>query len=286
MTHDPARDDLHLRAELMRHFADIRQAGEGGMRLEGPGAFSYACLTREKLVAARMEHPVLGIVLRGTKEVWLGETGYPMPAGTVFALPRGVGLDILNIPDARSGFYQSLLIEVSDLPQGVAPLSAEEARAPAAPGDFAIPLTADLVAAIGNARRELRDPAAKAEICRHRIAEVLLLLRRVPQARPLFWQSLPDRVRWLIRSDPVAPWSVEQVARQLGLGASTLRRRLVQEGQPFRAVLREARMEAARAALLQGESVGAAAGMAGYASRSHFARRFREAFGTTPAAFG
>ncbi|WP_088625435.1 AraC family transcriptional regulator [Oceanicola sp. 22II-s10i] len=208
-----------------------------------------------------------------------------MPAGTLFALPRGVLIDVLNIPDERSGYYQSLLIEVSELPQGVAPLTAEEARKPGQVADFSIPLTQDLVDAVGNARRELRDPAARAEVCRHRVAEILLLLRRVPQARPLFWQTLPDRIGWLVRSDPAAVWTVEEMAGRMGMGASTLRRHLAQAGQSFRDIVRAARMEAARDALAQGAPAGVAAELAGYASRSHFARRFREAFGTTPAEF-
>ncbi|WP_088625436.1 hypothetical protein [Oceanicola sp. 22II-s10i] len=65
MKHDTQTDDLSLRAELMRHFADVSLQHGGGTRHEGPGAFTYACLSREKLTSITMPNPVLGIVLRG-----------------------------------------------------------------------------------------------------------------------------------------------------------------------------------------------------------------------------
>jgi AraC-like DNA-binding protein len=46
--------------------------------------------------------------------------------------------------------------------------------------------------------------------------------------------------------------------------------------------LRQTRMDAAQRALASGAAIALAAEAAGYASRSHFARHFRSAFGTTP----
>lgn len=285
MTIHAPMPDLILHADLMRHMQGIAPVPGGGTRHEGPGAFSYGCTTRERLSSVSMPHPVLGIVLRGTKEVWLGDTCATLPTGTVFALPRGVQLDVLNIPDDRSGVYQSLLIEVEALPPGVAPLTVADSRAPVTTADFAIPLTRDLVDAIGNARRDLSDPEVKAEICQHRVAEILLLMRRVPQARVLFHQTLAEQSRWLIRGEPTAEWDVVTLAARFGMAGSTLRRHLAGEGTGFRDLLRAARMEAARDALASGLSAGRAAELAGYSSRSHFARRFREAFGVNPVDF-
>jgi len=286
MTEATPGTDLHLRAELMQHLAGIAPNLTGGHRVEGPGAFTYGCVSRERLSRVTMPHPVLGIVLRGTKEVWLGDSGVTLPAGTVFALPRGVQMDVLNIPDSRSGHYQSLLIEVADLPPGVAPLTPEESHAPARLADFAIPLTRDLVNAIGNARRDLADPEAKAAICQHRIADILLLLRRSAPARVLFHQTLSDRVRWLVRADPTADWTVDTLAARFGMAGSTLRRHLGREGAAVRGLVRAARMDAAHDALLRGAPAGVAVELAGYASRSHFARRFRETYGINPSAVG
>ena len=53
----------------MQHLAGIAPNLTGGHRVEGPGAFTYGCVSRERLSRVTMPHPVLGIVLRGTKEV-------------------------------------------------------------------------------------------------------------------------------------------------------------------------------------------------------------------------
>ncbi|MGH1559092.1 helix-turn-helix transcriptional regulator [Caulobacter segnis] len=62
-----------------------------------------------------------------------------------------------------------------------------------------------------------------------------------------------------------------------------MRRRLSVEGTSFREILLKARMDLASTLLAQSDaSVGQAAQAAGYRSRSHFARRFRKAYGLTP----
>jgi AraC-like DNA-binding protein len=58
--------------------------------------------------------------------------------------------------------------------------------------------------------------------------------------------------------------------------------RLALEDRSFRAILRAERLEAGRHAIALGASSMAAAEAAGYHSRSHFARRYREIYGTSP----
>jgi AraC-like DNA-binding protein len=98
----------------------------------------------------------------------------------------------------------------------------------------------------------------------------------------LFLAPLNDEVAWLIASAPTQDWTVERVAKEVGLGASSLRRRLAAEGTSFRTILRRERLRAGQSALAAGASSVTAAEAAGYVSRSHFARRYRESFGTTP----
>lgn len=277
--------DMGLRAELLRRMGDLPAIPGGGFRREGPGAFSYACVSRERLASVSMPHPVLGIVLRGTKEIWLGDRATVLPAGSVFVAPRGVLLDVLNIPDERTGVYHSLVAEIAALPPGVGPLMTEDRRGPGVTGDFAVPLTADLVHAICNARHELTDPSARAEICQYRLAEILILLRHVPQASALFSQTLAERVEWLVRGDPAHDWTAGNLGQRLGMAGSTLRRRLSQEATALREVIRRARLGAARDALSAGAGAVVAAELAGYASRSHFARHFRAEFGCLPSEF-
>lgn len=255
---------------------------EPGMNAYAEQLFIYCCFDREKVKALELDCPMVCIVLHGQKEVWLGDRTQVFPAGSVFVLPGGVPMDVVNIPDEANGLYVALRLDVPSLPEGIAPLSAKERMEGGEAGSFGLPLSEDLVEALCHAATTIADGTIGETIKRLRMTEVLALLRPLPEARMLFRQSLSEEIAWLIATAPSEPWSVADVAEQLGIGASTLRRRLSSEGASFRAILRRERLKAGQNAISSGASSIAAAEAAGYASRSHFSRRFRETFGTSP----
>jgi len=270
--------DDHLRAELVHRLRPMTTR-HPGMHSHGDNLFSYCALDRERLAAVRLTHPVLGIVLHGIKEVWRGDTVTELRPGTVFVLPGGRPLDVVNIP-GPTGVYESLLLHVPRVPDAVPPLAPTEA---AGKGDaFRIPLTLDLYQAIIHAAASIADSASADVLKTLRLTEVLTLLRSIPAARPLFQRTLGEDVAWLVGHRPHQAWTVERAAQALGMAASTLRRRLAAEGRSFRVLVRDARLAAARRMLENGASSLAAAEASGYASRSHFARRYRQAFGVSP----
>jgi AraC-like DNA-binding protein len=272
----------HLRTQLHGRLRGFMAPGAAGVHNHALNLFSYCAIGRERLAAIKLPHPLIGIVLRGRKEVWLGDVSQSFTPGSVIVLPRNIPMDVVNIP-GESGIYESLVVEVPVLPEGVAPLTLAERRArEKASPSFGVPLTEDLVEALGHAAVAINHPEISETVRALRLTEILTLLRRLPEARALFTANLADEVAWLIGSDPTRDWSVDIVAREVGLGASTLRRRLTAEGASFRGILRKARLDAGRSALAQGASSLTAAEASGYVSRSHFARRYRESFGTTP----
>lgn len=278
--HVPTGD--RLRSRLLARLKAFEAPTASGVHNHAHNLFSYCALARERLAAIKLPHPLIGIVLRGRKEVWLGDAGLSFGPGSVIILPRNIPMDVVNIP-GETGIYESLILEVPMLPEGVPPLSLverldREATSPA----FNVTLTDDLVEALSHAATTIRAAAMGEKVKTLRLKEVLTLLRPLPEARALFIAPLGDEVAWLIASAPSEDWTVERVARTVGLGASTLRRRLTQEGRPFRVLLRQERLRAGRAALAAGASSLGAAEAAGYVSRSHFARRYRESFGTSP----
>jgi AraC-like DNA-binding protein len=221
-------------------------------------------------------------VLRGRKEVWLGDVAQAFGPGSVIVLPRNVAMNVVNVP-GETGVYESLILEVPVLPEAVPPLSLAERRGREEMSRaFGVTLSEDLVEGLCHAATMIRNEAMSEVVQALRLSEVLTLLRPLPEARALFTQALRDEVAWLIGSAPTEDWSVERVAKAVGLGASTLRRRLALEGSSFRALLRQERLRAGQAAIAAGASSLSAAEAAGYASRSHFARRYRESFGTSP----
>ena len=175
-----------------------------------------------------------------------------------------------------------MIMEVPALPAGIAPLSPAEKDGLGPAADFGISPSRDLIEALVHAATAITDIGQGAAIKALRMAEVLTLMRPHAAAKPLFTVSLADEVAWLIRSEPARVWSVPFVAGRLGMGASTLRRRLTSDGTSFREILSRERLSAGRNAMRSGAASVAAAEAAGYASRSHFARRYRQHFGTTP----
>ncbi len=269
----------HLARELIARLQPMASR-QPGWHSHGDRLFSYCVFDRERLASARLPNPVIGIVLHGVKEVWMGDAVTELPPGSIFALPGGRPLDVVNIP-GPAGLYESLLIEVPRIPDAVAPLTPEERQRHAGP-EFRVSLTSDLCQALIHAATTIADGAAAETLKGLRLCEVLTLLRSAPAARFLFRRELDEDVAWLLNRAPDEAWTVTRMAEALGMGASTLRRRLTATGFSFRAMVREARLTAARRMLDAGASSLAAAEAAGYASRSHFARRYRQTFGVSP----
>ena len=247
---DPLRRQLLNR---LRPLATVpgRPRKDPGMHVLGRQVFTYCCFKAERIGQVTVNRPLIGIVLSGAKEFWLGDAGQRFTAGDVFVLPGGATLDAVNIPDERHGLYESLLVEVASLPPSIA-------RMPELPPvkrtgfDIHVTLTADLVDALAHAATTLATSDNAAILGEHRLAEVLMLLRADPAARPLFDVPLADRIRWMVAADPSHRWTADELARRLAIGASTLRRRLTENGTPLRAVLAAARMQVAQSLLSTG----------------------------------
>lgn len=243
----------------------------------------YCALAREQIREMRLENPVLALVLSGVRELWRGDLCERIPAGVPFVMAAGASYDVVNVPDERSGRYESLCVFI-DAELRAAARGMVGPRPPSARlCGSRLDLTSDLVEAFGRAARALSDPREATVLGRHRILEILLMLRGMPAAQPLFAATLSERAEAVLQGDLGRAWRVGELARELGVGASTLRRRLAQEGTAFRHLLRSARMAAAGDLLASpGWSVAQAAQAVGYRSRSHFARRFRAAHSITP----
>lgn len=270
--------------DRLRPLADApgRERKTHGQTFISSQLFTYCAFATERVAKFKVEHAIIGIVLSGTKEFWIGNIGQSFTTGQVFVLPSGAELDVVNIPDDRRGLYEALVVEVRHVPPALA-LPPEKLCGPATKISQAITLTAELVDALVHAAVTLSTSDHAKALAEHRMAEVLMLLRNDPAARCLFDLPLRDRIAWMVATAPSHAWTAEALGSRLGMGASTLRRRLTQDGASLREILADARMQIARDLLERGEAnVTAAAEAAGYASRSHFIRRFRSVYGTMP----
>lgn len=99
--------------------------------------------------------------------------------------------------------------------------------------------------------------------------------------------GLAARVRAKLRDMPAADWpSFEDLARQMRMPASTLRRRLADEGQAYRDIKDELRRLLAETLLNESERpVGEIAAKLGFSEPSAFHRAFRKWTAQSPGAF-
>ncbi len=275
--------------DMLRRLAPL--AGHDTRYIARGDKFSFlsAFVTREIETIQTISMPVAGllVVVEGVKSiVWRGRTFVYRP-GMAFALPADTVVDVVNEPDPRSGMYRALFL-------GFSPDQLEEARRrwsslarDRQSVDPSVEVTPGLASAILHASEALAGVVAvSSRVTEQRIQEILLALAECGAAplRPdVKASAIADAVRLTIRNAPAHPWTAGLVAKVLHMSEPTLRRHLRSEGASFRQILAEQRMRAARSLLLEGRSnVAEAAIIGGYASLSHFAKRFRLTYGYLP----
>ena len=122
-----------------------------------------------------------------------------------------------------------------------------------------------------------------------RIAALLLVagLRAEPRCRQILAPQQRDPIGEalrMIRADPSASWTVEKLARSVGMGRSNFAAHFSQAvGRAPMEVVAQHRMEQAAAMVRQGRlKIAEISEMAGYHSEAAFSRRFTRHFGHSP----
>jgi AraC-like DNA-binding protein len=289
MANRPSSSDKQAVAKLLSHlkpFAATKTRIRPGNHAP-PFMSAFVIRRREVLSELLVTAPGLIIVIEGRKEVVSGAQKRIYGPGSAFVLRAGSRIDVVNEPDAKTGVYRALFLHFSR------ELMIEAARL--WPALRSVPLTDDpsvvidktLCSALINVSEAIESGlAVSRRVVDHRVLEILLILveRGAFPLRPKYMEnSVAEAVRLLIRHRLDHPWTAAAIAHELSISPATLRRRLRNEGQSLRGLLRAERMKGAHLILSERHAnVGEAVAAAGYASRSHFTRRFREAFGRPP----
>jgi AraC-like DNA-binding protein len=212
------------------------------------------------------------------------ERGRPWRAGDLFVVPRSTRWDVINDP-APDGHYRALVVVPG--PDEIAAFAARPEAAPTRPVRDAVHLRCDddFAEAMARVARSLDTGAGVSPaVQRHRLHELLLLLAergwRFGAGQARGWA---DQVRGVIAHRPQADWTIDALAQVFSTSASTLRRRLADEGQAAGELVREVRLETALA-LLQTTAlpIGEIAARCGYESHSRFSAAFKARFGLAP----
>lgn len=252
-------------------------------------------------VVSRVEHRVrtltvrdvmIGRVRAGRKTLVGARAEHAYTAGEIFIVARGTQWDVINDPRPDGCYVAQILVPSQAVVQQYhaqyhaqydALLDAASPRVTRVRDCARARADGELGAAFDRALAALQGTASPA-LCRHRLFEVLLLLaERGILPDPGDNDRWSDRVRRLIGQRPHADWSIDTLADHFHVSASTLRRRIAEDGSTLGALVREVRLEHALA-LLQGSglSVGDIAVRCGYESHSRFSAAFRSRFGFAP----
>jgi len=235
-------------------------------------------LHRVKLFSAALCH-----VTQGSKVIVQDEKRLVATSRSLIILPANTELEIINQPE--NGFFNSDLLLLS--PEVLSRFKQHYLHSvmPGQLTSLCAPFSTDLAFLWSGVLNAVRDNLSLS-VQEHLVMGLLLVLHQEGLAGPLLIEprfNLTEQVRQLILFAPATQWSVDDVASQLSLGASTLRRRLQNEGQNFRQIVEEVRMACALS-LLQSTRLPVAdiALKCGYLSGSRFTARFHNHYGCLP----
>lgn len=229
--------------------------------------------------------PTLMRIRQGEKHIWLNEKTQIARSGDLIIAPAGMQLTLTNVPDAKGYACEVLMFDPqliehfrASYPAAVAAVLKTEARLCEKSTPVIAQLWDEVFAATANS-----EPA---ELLHHRAEGLLLAMSMAGLGASLLLNrsdALAERVQQLIMLNAAKEWTVDAMANQLHVGASTLRRQLDKEGTSFRQLLEQVRLNIALGMIqTTKQPIGAIAQQCGYASASRFSARFALQFGTKP----
>lgn len=235
-------------------------------------------LHRVKLFSAALCH-----VTQGSKVIVQGENRIVATSGELIIIPANTALEIINQP--VQGAFRSDLLMLS--PELLSSFKTDYMQAyPCAKlTSLCAPMSSGLTFMWESLLSAVRDNLP-AQLQEHQAMGLLLALHHEGFSGPLLIErrfNLTEQVRQIIMLSPAKLWTAQEIACQLSVGASTLRRRLQQESQSYRQIVEEVRMSYALSQLQTTVlPIGEIAMRSGYLSSSRFTARFRQHYGCLP----
>lgn len=235
-------------------------------------------LHRVKLFSAAICH-----ITQGSKIIIQDDNRLVATPDELIIIPANTDLEIVNQP-AQGAFRSDLLLLSPEL------LSAFKAHyiqdyPPARLTSLCAPMSKGLTFMWDNLLNAVRSDLP-AKLQEHQAMGLLLALHHDGLTGPLLIErsfNLTEQVRQIIMMSPSRLWTAQDIAGQLSLGTSTLRRRLQRESQSYRQIIEEVRMSFALSQLqTTALPIGEIASRCGYLSSSRFTARFRQHYGCLP----
>ncbi|MBD8695543.1 AraC family transcriptional regulator [Stenotrophomonas sp. CFBP 13718] len=252
-------------------------------------AEGYACITALREHGARsveIPAPQFAILLEGEKRVRTASQSLRFVPGDIFLITRRCRIDVVNVPDARSGRYVSAIVPFCDEALTAARTLWNEPLPAAGEVLVRLPLQEHRTL-LRRWRQSLQD--GHYSDARLALATFAMALTRQGHGSLLLppQPSLAEQVRDRIAAEPARDWPSHEVEAALGLSGATLRRRLAADGTSLRQLLIEARLAHAMGLLYTTRlPLKSVAARVGYRSLPSFSKRFVERYGLQPADIG
>lgn len=242
---------------------------------------SVAAHHRVKTLTVR--EPLMGLVRSGTKSLCGVDAEQRYRSGEIFLVGAGTQWDVVNDPTPGGHYVADVLAFSQALLNRFHEIHPQAQRARAVQAQQRLACDAELEEALRRAALCLTAEGHSRALQQHRLIEALLLLSERGWVFAPGQPHWDERVRRLIAHRLHARWTIADLAEAFHTSASTLRRRLAEQGLTLGELVREVRMETALA-LLQSTTlgVGEVAARCGYESHSSFSSAFRQRFGFAP----
>ncbi|MGL6343598.1 MAG: helix-turn-helix domain-containing protein [Waterburya sp.] len=248
---------------------------------------------REYLRGIKLEQPIIVVVLHGIKTIYLDDREYIFQPGELFLVPAAIALDVVNQLDSNSHSYIALVLELGDnliarIRQAYPELVHDVDFGHSSQIELDIPLTSQLAQSFVYLVQTVVNNTTEnsSYLHEHRLMEVILLLlqsNRRSQFLKIIYPDFLTYVTNLISRDLSFSWSTAQVAQELNISVSTLKRKLKYHNLTFGQVITQARMQKGMRLLQENKyAISEIALACGYESPSRFAARFRQYYYLNP----
>ncbi|GAA6141599.1 helix-turn-helix transcriptional regulator [Hydrogenophaga sp. 5NK40-0174] len=250
------------------------------------GHFARIVATRKHRVSTVCIHQdSLIVVRRGRKTLLRTEGALEAVPGEALAVARGTVWDVINDPATHGSYEADVLVFGEDLiASGESlPLDATEGSTPLS-GGSRIKVDGTFGESIDRVVGQLRHRTVSDQVLAHWLQEVLIHLReggiRFTPVADLSWT---EQVRRRVSQTPDGHWTLEALAERFHMSASTLQRRLAEEGHTVAALVRQFRLELALGMLQTTDlPIGEVAQRCGWQSHSRFSAAFQDRWGFSP----
>lgn len=229
--------------------------------------------------------PMMIRIIKGTKLLTDQKQSYTVYEGQVVIVPANQVINITNLTDQQGEYEAEFLNWQPATLQRYITLSAHKQLSPLS----AITILHELPTVIFNTLQRIRDSFCQSDpiddtILQHQMIELLLWLETIDICLINTQQDkLAIKIRKIIAADPSKPWKSPEIAAQLAMSESTLRRHLLAEKTNLTEIIADVRMNYGLT-LLQTTCwpINHIALEVGYESSSRFSIRFRQRFGISP----